>query len=97
MSVLTESMARLRAEILAARHGREVFRQELAQATRARQIRVFDFRSAFAQDLAGARRAWQERALTGPPPAQGPAPLPLPTASSAVTGPKNKRKRRLKH
>ena len=96
MGIVTDSMARLRAEFLAGRHGREAFRRELAQATRARQIRVFELRSAFAQDLAGARRAWQDRAPAEAPP-EVPAPPPILAASPAVPARKNKRKRRLKH
>lgn len=58
MGVLTESMTRLRDEILVLRHGRQTFRTELERSTKAAQFRVSALRRALASDLAGAHRAW---------------------------------------
>ena len=58
MGVLTESMTRLRDEILALRDERSIFRSELARSTKLAQLRVSRLRMAIAADLAGARRAW---------------------------------------
>ena len=58
MGVLTESMTRLRDEILVLRHNRQTFRTELERSTKAAQFRVCALRRAFASDLAGAHRAW---------------------------------------
>ena len=58
MGVLTESMTRLRDEIVVWRHNRQTLRTELEQSTKAAQVRVSGLRTAIASDLAGARRAW---------------------------------------
>jgi len=58
MGVLTESVARLRDEILALRHNRQSLRSDLARSTQALRERVAAMRQAAASDLAGARRAW---------------------------------------
>jgi hypothetical protein len=58
MGALTESMTRLRDEILVLRHNRQTFRTELERSTKAAQFRVSALRRAIASDLAGARRAW---------------------------------------
>jgi hypothetical protein len=58
MGVLTESMTRLRDEILVLRHNRQTFRTELERSTKAAQSRVSALRRALASDLAGAHRAW---------------------------------------
>ena len=58
MGVLTESMTRLRDEILDLRNNRQTFRAELEQSTKAAQFRVSALRKAFASDLAGAHGAW---------------------------------------
>ena len=58
MGALTESMTRLRDEILVLRHNRQTFRTELERSTKAAQLRVSAFRRSIASDLAGARLAW---------------------------------------
>ena len=58
MGALTESMTRLRDEILELRHNRETFRAELERSTKEAQVRVSALRRVIANDLAGARRAW---------------------------------------
>ena len=58
MGALTESMTRLRDEILVLRHNRQTFRTELERSTKAAQLRVSELRRSIAQDLAGARLAW---------------------------------------
>ena len=58
MGVLTESMTRLRDEIVEWRRNRQTLRTELEQSTKAAQVRVSGLRTAIAGDLAGARRAW---------------------------------------
>jgi hypothetical protein len=69
MGVLTESMTRLRDEIVVLRHKRWDLRTELERSTKAAQVRVSGLRTAIARDLAGARRAWLG-SLSGGPPAQ---------------------------
>ena len=59
MGVLTESMARLRDEILVLRHNRLSLRSGLAESVQAIRGRVAALRLAVANDLAGARRAWR--------------------------------------
>ncbi len=58
MGALTDSMTRLRNEILELRHNREAFRAELERSTKEAQVRVSGLRRVIANDLAGARRAW---------------------------------------
>ena len=58
MATLTESMARLHAEIVFLRIRRQAFRRELARRTRARRDSVSSLRGAFSRDLAGARAVW---------------------------------------
>jgi len=58
MGALTESMTRLRDEILVLRHNRDTFRAELQRSTKEAQVRVSALRRMIAHDLAGARRAW---------------------------------------
>ena len=58
MGALTESMTRLRDEILELRHNRQTFRADLERSIKAAQFRVSALRRAIANDLAGARRAW---------------------------------------
>lgn len=58
MAALTESMTRLRDEILELRHNRETFRAELERSTKEAQVQVSALRRVIANDLAGARRAW---------------------------------------
>ena len=59
MGVLTESMARLRDEILVLRHNRLSLRSGLAESVHAIRGRVAALRPAFANDMAGVRRAWR--------------------------------------
>ena len=59
MGFLTESMTRLRDEILVLRHNRQTLRTELARSTKSAQLRVSGLRMVIASDLAGARRAWR--------------------------------------
>lgn len=56
--VLTESMTRLRDEILALRHNRQRQRNDLAESAQAIRERVAALRLVLASDRAGARRAW---------------------------------------
>lgn len=56
--VLTESMTRLRDEILAGRRNRQSLRSDLAESVQAIRQRVAALRLAVASDRAGARRAW---------------------------------------
>jgi hypothetical protein len=59
MDVLTESMARLRDEILVLRHNRMSLRSGLAESVQAIRGRVVALRQDVANDLAGARRVWR--------------------------------------
>jgi hypothetical protein len=56
--VLTESMTRLRDEIVALRHNRQSLRSDLAGSAQEMRKRVAALRLALASDMAGARRAW---------------------------------------
>ena len=71
MTPLTESMTRLRNEILAARRDRETLRVELRRTSGARHAQVQVWRAALLGDLAGVRRVWAEirgKSATAPPP-----------------------------
>ena len=59
MGVLTESMARLRDEILVLRHNRLSLRSDLAESVQAIREGVAALRLALANDLAGGRRVWR--------------------------------------
>jgi hypothetical protein len=59
MGVLTQSMARLRDEILVLRHNRLSLRTDLAESVQAIREGVAALRLALANDMAGARRAWR--------------------------------------
>jgi hypothetical protein len=59
MGVLTQSMARLRDEILVLRHNRFSLRSDLAESVQAIREGVAALRLALANDMAGARRAWR--------------------------------------
>ena len=71
MGVLTESMTRLRDEILVWRHNRQTFRTELERSAKAAQFRVSALRTAIAGDLAGAHRAWFGSTSVGRPISRG--------------------------
>jgi len=58
VGALTESMTRLRDEIVLQRRQREAFQKELVGGSKARRDRVSGLRAAFARDLAGARAIW---------------------------------------
>jgi len=91
LATLTESIARLRAEIVSQRLRRQALRRELARRTMARRDSVSSLRGAFARDLAGARAAWD------PPRAVVPAektPFLAPQRSSMKMLPKSRKKRR---
>jgi len=60
MGPLTESMTRLRDEILAWRHMREAFCHQLARQAQERRTHMYALCAAFARDRDGARRAWSE-------------------------------------
>ena len=64
--VLTESMTRLRDEILASRHRRQILRSDLAEWAQANRNRVSALRLLLARDRAGARRAWCGSDTSGP-------------------------------
>jgi hypothetical protein len=59
IGVLTQSMARLRDEILVLRHNRLSLRSELAESVQTIRRRVAALRLTVASDMAGARRAWR--------------------------------------
>ena len=59
MGPLTESMARLRDEILVLRRNRLSRRSDLAESVQAIRERVGALRLDLANDVAGARRAWR--------------------------------------
>jgi len=72
---LTDSMTRLRDEILAARQGREAFREELRRDSGTRHTEVQVWRSGVLKELAGARRIWaglrsKSATVPTPPPAK---------------------------
>ena len=58
MGVLTDTMVRLRDEILSSRHARVALRGELVCQTGERRTRVTALCHGFARDRAGAHRAW---------------------------------------
>lgn len=62
MGILTETMSRLRDEIVSASRSRQTFRGELVRQTEERRSQVSALCSAFARDRAGAHRAWHGRA-----------------------------------
>ena len=86
MGGLTESMTRLRNEILVMRRSRLRLRMELAQSAKSVQVGVSGLRAAIASDLAGARRAWSGSAA-----GTGIAPAP---AAKTLSREYKKRKRR---
>lgn len=107
MGVLTESMTRLREEILVWRHDRQTLRVELARSTKAAQFRVSALRRAIASDLAGAHRAWSgtvrpgrivESAREGPgavqPPSEHHGEIRIPAAPAPFTSKSPFKKRR---
>ena len=58
MGMLTNSMTRLRDEIVSSRHSRLAFRGELVRQTEERRSQVSELCSAFSRDRAGAHSAW---------------------------------------
>lgn len=58
MGVLTESMTRLRDEIVSSRHSRVALLGDLVRQTAERSDQVSALCAAFARDRAGAHRAW---------------------------------------
>ena len=78
MGALTESMTRLRDEILTLRHDRQVFRAGLERSTKEAQLRVSALRRVIANDLAGARRAWDGSGIRGVQAARKPHEAVLP-------------------
>ena len=58
MAVLTETMLRLRGEIVTWRRERVVLQHDLARQVNERRIRVSALCATFARDRAGAHRAW---------------------------------------
>lgn len=58
MGVLTETMTRLRDEIVSSRHVRAALRGDLARRTDERRAEVLALRSRFMRDRAGASHAW---------------------------------------
>ncbi|HUY13901.1 MAG TPA: hypothetical protein VMX16_09780 [Terriglobia bacterium] len=58
MGILTETMTRLRDEIVSSRHARVALRGDLVHQTDERRSQVSALCTAFARDRAGAHRAW---------------------------------------
>ena len=58
MGVLTQTMTKLRNEIVSAKHARQASQEEREQQTSDRRSEVSTLRTGFARDRAGARRAW---------------------------------------
>ena len=58
MGVLTETMTRLRDEIVSSRHARAALRGDLSRRTDERRAEVLALRSRFMRDRAGASHAW---------------------------------------
>ena len=92
MSNLTESMARLHAEIVFQRLSRQAFRRDLVRQTGARRDLVSALRGAFARDLAGARTAWSAPARAAVSVEK--APFLAPRAPSIKMLPKSRKKHR---
>ena len=58
MGVLTQTMTKLRNEIMSAKHARQASQEEREQQTADRRSQVSALCTGFARDLAGAHRAW---------------------------------------
>jgi hypothetical protein len=100
MGVLTESMTRLRDEIVALRHDRQTLRMELERSTKAAQFHVSALRRTIASDLAGAHRAWTgaSRVTPQPPsPHRGETRIPAHPAAAAPAPAKGLFKKHKKH
>jgi hypothetical protein len=92
LATLTESMARLHAEIVCQRLRRQAFRHELVRRTEARRDWVSGLRGAFARDRAGAQAAWSAPSRAAAPVET--AAFVAPPQPLAKTFPKNRKKRR---
>jgi hypothetical protein len=103
MGVLTETMTKLRNEIVSAKHTRQVSQQEREQQTADRRSQVSTLCMGFARDLAGARSAWLGRATaetTGKQRQRRPAELvsaPAKATPKRHPAPKPAVKKRVRH
>jgi hypothetical protein len=66
VGTLTETMTRLREEILSSRHARVALLGDLVRQTNERCTRVSALCAGFARDRAGAHRAWFGRTTSAP-------------------------------
>ena len=66
MGVLTQTMTKLRNEIVSAKRARQTSQEECEQQASDRRSQVSALCTAFARDRAGARRAWLGRTTTEP-------------------------------
>ena len=103
MGVLTQTMTKLRNEIVSAKHARQASQEEREQQTADRRSQVSALCTGFARDLAGAHRAWlgQTTAKTnGKQRQHRPAELVSPTAKATPkrhAAPKPAVKKRVRH
>ena len=66
MGVLTQTMTKLRNEIVSAKRARQASQEEREQQTADRRSQVSALCTGFARDLAGAHRAWLGRTTAQP-------------------------------
>ena len=103
MGVLTQTMTKLRNEIMSAKHARQVSQEEREQQTADRRSQVSALCTGFARDLAGAHRAWLGRTTaetTGKQRQHRPAELVSATAKATPkrhAAPKPAVKKRVRH